>query len=64
MQCPNCKSRSVREDDPGEYMCNTCGHMMYSLDQMKKVMTALSSDIILTIENQRQRTPSRGGMKL
>ena len=45
-------------------MCNTCGHMMYSLDQMKKVMTALSSDIILTVENQRQRTPSRGGMKL
>ena len=38
--------------------------MMYSLDQMKKVMTALSSDIILTIENKRQRTPSRGGMKL
>ncbi len=65
MQCPNCKSRSVREDDPGEYMCNICGHMMYDKDTMIRVMTALSSDIVLTAtETQRRRFPTIGGQRI
>ncbi len=39
--------------------------MMYDKDTMIRVMTALSSDIVLTAtESQRRRFPTIGGQKL
>ena len=61
MNCTKCNGTSFREDDPEELMCNACGLLTFSKDQMRKVLTAFAGDVMMRAsQKQREDFPKIG----
>ena len=61
MICTKCNGTSFREDNPEELLCNTCGLLTFSKDQMRKVLTAFAGDVMMRAsQKQREDFPKIG----